>query len=169
MPGADGRRHLAWMITWLEGVPLAATRYRSPALLHDLGTVAAAMARELREFDDAALHRAFYWDLAHSRWVVDDQRELIDDREVGTAVAALIRGFDLHSAPHLRDLRRSAIHNDLSDYNVLVGGGAGGGVAGGDVESRNQRVVGVVDFGDMVYSYTVGDLAIVIAYAILDA
>ena len=29
-------------------------------------------------------------------------------------------------------------------------------------------IVGVIDFGDMVYSYTAGNLAIAIAYAVLD-
>ena len=31
-----------------------------------------------------------------------------------------------------------------------------------------MTVTGLIDFGDMVYSYTVGDLAIAIAYVILD-
>ena len=61
----------------------------------------------------------------------------------------------------LPTLRRSVIQNDANDYNVIVGGGS-------DVYTRNQEVVGVIDFGDMVYSYTVCDPAIAIAYAILD-
>ena len=31
-----------------------------------------------------------------------------------------------------------------------------------------MTVSGLIDFGDMVYSYTVGDLAIAIAYVVLD-
>jgi len=31
-----------------------------------------------------------------------------------------------------------------------------------------MTVVGVIDFGDMVYSYTVGNLAVAIAYVVLD-
>ena len=50
------------------------------------------------------------------------------------------------------DLRRSVIHGDANDYNVLVGG---------------DRVVGLIDFGDMVYSWTVGNLAIALAYVVL--
>ncbi len=33
---------------------------------------------------------------------------------------------------------------------------------------KNQSVTGFIDLGDMMFSYTVGDLAIAIAYAILD-
>ena len=56
-----------------------------------------------------------------------------------------------------RSLPRSAIHGDLNDHNVLVGGG--------DVEIARPARDRVVDFGDMVHSYRVGDLAIAIAYA----
>ena len=31
-----------------------------------------------------------------------------------------------------------------------------------------MTVSGLIDFGDMVYSYTVGDLAIALAYVVLD-
>ncbi|MBK5189070.1 MAG: aminotransferase class III-fold pyridoxal phosphate-dependent enzyme, partial [Gemmatimonadaceae bacterium] len=58
------------------------------------------------------------------------------------------------------ELPRAAIHGDPNDRNVLVGGGT-------DAESRGQHVTGIVDFGDMTYSYRIADLAIAIAYAIL--
>src|SRR5205807_2536765 len=69
--------------------------------------------------------------------------------------------FERLCVPLLPGLRRSAIHNDANDYNVIVGGGR-------DLYTRNQSVVGLVDFGDMVNSYTVADLAVAIAYAVLD-
>ena len=49
-------------------------------------------------------------------------------------------------------LRHSVIHGDANDYNVIVGAG---------------RMVGLLDFGDMVYSATVCDLAIALAYTML--
>jgi Ser/Thr protein kinase RdoA (MazF antagonist) len=47
------------------------------------------------------------------------------------------------------------IHGDANDYNLLV-------------DPQSMTVTGLIDFGDMIYSYTVGDLAIAIAYVILD-
>ena len=38
----------------------------------------------------------------------------------------------------------------------------------GDLYRRNQQVVGLIDWGDMVHSITVADLAVAIAYAVLD-
>src|SRR5262249_14078872 len=63
--------------------------------------------------------------------------------------------------PRLASVRKAIIHGDLNDANILVGGGP-------DLEARNQSVVGIVDFGDMVHSYRIGELAIAIAYAMLD-
>jgi Ser/Thr protein kinase RdoA (MazF antagonist) len=46
------------------------------------------------------------------------------------------------------------IHGDVNDYNVLV-------------DEEQHQIVGLIDLGDMVYSYTVGDLAIAVAYVVL--
>ncbi len=150
--GADGRRHWVWAVTHWPGVPLGRTRRRPPALLTALGSEIGGITRALVGFDHPALHRDFYWDLARGRQLVDEYRSLLT--LPGTAVDTLIAEFDRYTAPLLPALRRSVIHGDLNDYNVLVDRGA---------------VAGIVDFGDMVHSFTVGDLAIGAAYAVLDA
>ena len=73
----------------------------------------------------------------------------------------VVSKYERITAPLLPKLRTSAIHNDANDFNVIAGGGT-------DLYTRNQTVVGVIDFGDMVHSYTVGDLAVAIAYEILN-
>jgi Ser/Thr protein kinase RdoA (MazF antagonist) len=50
------------------------------------------------------------------------------------------------------NLRQSVIHGDANDYNVIVVDG---------------RMVGLLDFGDMVYTATVCDLAVALAYTML--
>ncbi|HEY0476405.1 MAG TPA: aminotransferase class III-fold pyridoxal phosphate-dependent enzyme [Kofleriaceae bacterium] len=158
----DGRVHLAWAVSALPGVPLGGVAHRSPALAHELGAAVAELTRALDGFDDPALHRDFHWDLTHGRAVVARHRALIADPELGAAIDAMLGGFDGHTAGALAGLSRSVIHGDVNDHNVLVGGGP-------DLFDRHQRVTGIVDFGDMVHGITVGDLAIAIAYAMLDA
>jgi Ser/Thr protein kinase RdoA (MazF antagonist) len=80
--------------------------------------------------------------------VVNEYAELVTNNELRELV--LKCRFEPRS-----DLRRSVIHGDANDYNVLV-------------DPESMTVSGLIDFGDMVYSYTVGDLAIAIAYAVLD-
>ena len=161
--GSEGGEHLAWAISWLDGRPLGSTLHRSPALLEDFGRSIGALSEALADFDTPAIHRDFYWDLANGRAIVTRYRALVADPELGRALDALIAAFDRHTAPLLSSLPRAAIHGDPNDFNVLVSGDDG------DVESRDQRVTGLVDFGDMTHSFRIGDLAIAIAYVMLGA
>jgi 4-aminobutyrate aminotransferase-like enzyme/Ser/Thr protein kinase RdoA (MazF antagonist) len=159
--GDGGARHLVWAISWIDGVPLSTVHHRSIPLFEDLGRQVGALQRELLDFDHPALHRDFYWDLATARAMIDKHRSLVGEAALGLVVDRLVARIDAHTVPHLASVRRGMIHGDLNDGNILVGGGT-------DPETRNQRVVGIVDFGDMVHSYRVGELAIAIAYAMLD-
>ncbi|MBL8190253.1 MAG: phosphotransferase, partial [Acidobacteria bacterium] len=156
-----GVNHLAWMITHLDGIPLGTVRRHSLELLGELGATLGKLNRALTDFDHPAIHRDFHWDLANGLREVRKRESLIADAELRRLVNSLANDFEQHTAPLLPQLRRSAIHNDANDYNVLAGGGE-------DLYSRNQHVTGLVDFGDMVYSHTINELAVAIAYAVLD-
>jgi 4-aminobutyrate aminotransferase-like enzyme/Ser/Thr protein kinase RdoA (MazF antagonist) len=160
--GDDGRSHLAWAVSYLPGRPLAHTRYRSPKLFEELGRQLGAIDAAFSDFDHPAVHRDFYWDVANARGIVVRNRSMVADSKLGAAIDTLTDRFDRYTAALLDRLPRAVVHGDPNDYNVLVGSGE-------DVESRDQRVTGIVDLGDMVYSYRVADLAIAMAYCMLDA
>ena len=161
--GVDGRRHLVWMISHLPGLPLAHVRHRTPALLEDFGRRIGALAHGLRDFDHPAIHRELYWDLAEARRVIGGTRALVSGPELGDAIDVVTRNFERQIAPRLSSLRRSAIHGDLNDHNVLAGGDPD------DPFARFSRISGIVDFGDMVHGWTVGDLAIAAAYVAIES
>jgi len=160
--GPDGTARLVWAISVVPGVPLGTLVHRPAVLWTDFGRAVAHLARGLSGFDDPALHREFPWDLARGRAVVDRNRRLIADPELGEAMDRLMAEFDRHTAALLPRLRQGAVHNDLNDYNVLVGGGP-------DPFDRHARITGLIDFGDMVHGPTIGDLAVAAAYPMLDA
>jgi 4-aminobutyrate aminotransferase-like enzyme/Ser/Thr protein kinase RdoA (MazF antagonist) len=153
--------HLVRMLSWIPGMPFGAVPRHSTALLEDLGRRVGEIDRALATFDHPAIHRELHWDLAHGVQVIRDCAPAI----AGEAFRQQIEGWTLdiarHLDPRLPDLRRSAVHNDANDHNVIV-------AAGGDVWSRRQRVAGIIDFGDIVHSYVAADPAIAIAYAVLD-
>ncbi len=152
---ARGVNHSVWMIGFLPGRPLGEMRHRSVGLLEDLGRSFGRLDHHLAGFDHPALHRDFEWDLANGVRTVRERLPLIEDVGLRDLVSGLTERFEREAGPRLADLRRSAIHNDLNDYNLLVGDGG-------------ERVTGIVDFGDMVLGWTVGDLAIALAYILLD-
>jgi 4-aminobutyrate aminotransferase-like enzyme/Ser/Thr protein kinase RdoA (MazF antagonist) len=161
LPSKWGGRHFVRLVTWLPGVTMGSVVRHSPALLEDLGRRIGEVDRALATFDHPAIHRDFYWDLANGLTVVREHVGLVHDKNLRALVERTAARIETNHAPSLARLRRSAIHNDANDHNVLVGGGD-------DPATRNQRIVGLVDFGDMVHSVTVGDLAIAIAYAVLN-
>src|SRR5262249_2500992 len=68
-------------------------------------------------------------------------------------VTGLTQAIEARTGPLLGRLRRSVIHGDANDHNVIVSG---------------STVSGFIDYGDIVHSLTVADPAIAIAYAALD-
>ena len=117
--------------------------------------------RALTDFDIPGAHRDFYWDLAQAPKLIAEYLPLIKDPLLKELIEKSSADFNRQVGPLLPGLRCSVIFNDANNYNVLVGGGD-------DLFSKDQQVVGIIDFGDMVYSYTIGDLAVAIAYAVLD-
>ena len=161
IPGDDGRTHLVWAITHVPGAPLGTVRHRSHALLEDFGRTIGSLDCALADFDHPAIHRDFHWDLANARAVIDKYRSLVTDPELGRAIETIAERFDAHVRPVLAALPRRAIHNDLNDYNILVTGSLAG--------AEGTRVSGIVDFGDIVHSFGIADLAIAGAYMMLGA
>ena len=137
--------YFARLVGYLSGVPLAQVQPQSPELLRDLGRKLGQLDHALSDFDHPAVHRDFHWDLANGNRIIDEFAPLVEN-------AALVSQCRVEFKS---GLRRSVIHGDANDYNVLV-------------DPERMIVTGLLDFGDMVYSYTVGDLAIAIAYVVLD-
>ncbi len=146
--------HFVRLVSWIDGCALGDTPRHSKSLLADLGKSVAMLDRALASFDHAALHRAFHWDLASAPALVERQLATMQDAALRRAIVSLLEVHRNTVAPLLPSLRRSVIHGDVNDYNVLV-------------DQTAQRVTGIVDFGDMVFSHTVNDLAIAMAYASL--
>jgi Ser/Thr protein kinase RdoA (MazF antagonist) len=140
--------HFARLVHYLPGVPLAEIKPHSNDLLRDFGRKLGQLDRALEEFDHNAVHRDFHWDLANGNRILSEFSGLIKD----STVRKLVASFRFNPK---HDLRRSVIHGDANDYNVLV-------------DPERMEVVGLIDFGDMVYSYTVGNLAVALAYVVLD-
>lgn len=144
---ATGRCFYVRLLTWVEGDILANVTPHTPLLMSSLGTALAELDFALQDFDHPAIHRELHWDVRHADRALA-HLPLLSAHERGM-VTQFMR---LWEAVDWGRLRLSAIHGDANDYNLLVRGG---------------QVVGFLDFGDMVHSATVCDLAIALAYAML--
>ena len=151
----DGEERLVWLITNLPGRVYAETSPQPLSLLREIGATLATMDRALEGFTHPALRREIKWDLRRSGWV-RDAIGLIDGNGRREIVERIISEFEGDLLGRLTALPTHAIHNDINDYNMLVDAGTG-----------EPRLSGVVDFGDMIDSPAVAELAIAGAYAVL--
>jgi 4-aminobutyrate aminotransferase-like enzyme/Ser/Thr protein kinase RdoA (MazF antagonist) len=154
---AEGVAHQVRALTWVPGTVLALARPHTPALLHSLGALLGAIDRALATFDHDAADRDLKWDPRRAGWIREYVRH-VDDPARRALVERLFEWADKEIIRLAPSLRTSVIYNDANDYNVIVDG----------ADSYSRRVVAVIDFGDMLRTWTVNDVAVAAAYAMLD-
>jgi len=145
-PVVDGR--VVRLLTWLEGTPLHLVRPTADEL-EALGSTLGALSAALASFDHPAAHREFVWDCARLPLV----RPLLDEYP-SPEVEAAFALFDERVAPLVSGLPQQVIHNDFHLGNVLVNPGS------------DDYVAGIIDFGDVVHTARVVDLAVSLSYFI---
>ena len=157
-PGDDGANHWVRLLTYVEGEVLGSVQPRTPSLLESLGEAMGRLDGALSEFDHpAAVRPDFRWDLTRAHEVMAANISHIRNKKRRARVEAVRSEFEIVVAPLLPDVPRSVIHNDANDYNVLVS----------PPTPQDRTVVGLLDFGDVLESATVCDVAIAAAYALL--
>ncbi|MGD9288754.1 MAG: aminotransferase class III-fold pyridoxal phosphate-dependent enzyme [Desulfobacterales bacterium] len=156
--GSGRTKHHVRLLTYLAGKPLARVKPHSPDLLTDLGRFFGSLDCILADFDHPAAHQDFHWDLKNASQVIHRHIGFVKDPVKHDLIEHYQKRFRTQSEPLLAGLDKSVIHNDANDYNVLIA----------SHHTWQNRVSGVIDFGDMVFTYTVGEVAIACAYAMLD-
>ena len=145
----DVARRPFWarLVSWIDADTLVHVTPHDKRLLASLGTAMARLDQAFAGFEHASMSRVLHWDLRHIHIAFGHTHLLTDDQQ------RIIRRFKREwDCIDWTRLRKSVIHGDANDYNVLV---------------REGLVVGLLDFGDIVYSGLVCDLAIALAYAML--
>jgi Ser/Thr protein kinase RdoA (MazF antagonist) len=142
-----GNDHCLRLLTWIDGEVLAKSTSRGSELYESIGAGMARIDAALCGFSHPAMRRALQWDLRRAGMARENAGLLARDRR-----ARVEDLFSLWEQIDWTALRHGVIHGDANDYNVIVVDG---------------RMAGLLDFGDMVYTATVCDLAIALAYLML--
>jgi 4-aminobutyrate aminotransferase-like enzyme/Ser/Thr protein kinase RdoA (MazF antagonist) len=152
-----GFPHQIRLLTYLPGKVLAEVNPHSLSLLTDFGRFLGSLTKALAGFNNQDAHREFYWDLNQASPVIRKYSLLIKDQGRKSLVEHFLNLYETIILPGHDGLRSSVIHNDANDYNILVN----------HPHDDASRFFGLLDFGDMVFSHTINELAVGIAYAIL--
>jgi len=127
-------------------------RHGGPELGDDVvagyGSTHARLARALRGFFHPAAGRELLWDLAHAA-KLRPHVEKIQDSGRRALVESVLDRYEERVAPRWPLLPAQVVHGDLSLENVLL--------------DEHGRISAILDFGDIVHSAAVGDLAVAVA------
>ena len=145
--------HAVRLLTYLPGRLFSSVPV-TPALLESLGTFMGRLSHALQGFGHPAAHRlGFLWNLDEvlsvKPWLADvkpDSREL---------AARTFARYEKNVLPQLPHLRGAVLHQDANDNNIVV-------------NEDGTEVAGLIDFGDMTYGRQINELAVTLAYALLD-
>lgn len=157
----EGTDHFVRLLTYLPGNFLARVKPHKPELLHSLGVFLATMDRAFASFDLPAPRRPLKWDMSLAPSTINERLADLKDKEGRKLVEYFLDGSVKNIAARWPQLRKSVIHNDANDLNVLVG------PLSPDMNGPAARVIGIIDFGDMVEGSPVVELAVGATYAIM--
>jgi len=136
------------VLTYIEGEFLAESKH-SMKLFSNLGTLLGKIDKELVQLEDPHIEsRKIDWDIKH----LYSNRKYIayikkaEDRKI---VEYFFQQFKENVVPHYYSLRESIIYNDANDWNILI---------------KKEQIIGVIDFGDMVKSFLINEIAISLSY-----
>jgi hydroxylysine kinase len=146
----DGREHVARVLGWLEGTPLSAAGDGAD-IATSTGACLARLDRALCNFEHPASDHSLLWDMKRAAGLLDLLPE-IADITLRLLCENRLQRFQDFVAPQLPGLRAQIIHNDLNPSNVLLDPG------------NLRSLAGVIDFGDIILSPLVVDVAVAAAY-----
>ncbi|MEY3989452.1 MAG: hypothetical protein RI985_533 [Chloroflexota bacterium] len=147
---------IVWMLSYIDGTLFADANPVDDALVANFARLLGQLDATLTTFAHPATVRELEWDVMRAAWIADYDHAFTTDAE-RQIVHTMLARFRQNLALHGSALRQSVIHGDANDYNVVVG-----------APGYNKRQVkGLLDFGDMMQTATVSELAIAAAYAIM--
>ena len=139
-------------LSFIEGKFLSESKH-SQKLFSNFGKILGKINKELLKLEDENIEsRKIEWDIKNLNW---NQKYLkyIDDVEGKKLVEYFLLQFNENVFPNNYNLRESIIHNDANDWNILV---------------NKDNIIGIIDFGDMVKSYLINEVAIALSYVLSD-
>ena len=146
----SGGTLFARIIKFLPGGTLSGNGYLRPSQVAALGDLAGRTARGLAAFDHPGVDRVLQWDLRHGMRTVEVLADHIADphRRATVESAAAAAWQVVHDLAE--DLPVQVIHGDITGDNVVCSGPA-------------AMPDGLIDFGDLIRSWTVAELAVTVA------
>ncbi|MGL4238715.1 phosphotransferase, partial [Tabrizicola sp.] len=148
IPTPDGALRL---LSWCPGTPIAGLP-RTPALAHAIGDALARLTTALTGFSHPADSHILLWDIRQFPRLEPLTPALPPD--LAAEVTRFRTRFDTNIAPTLTHLPTQVVHADFNPHNLLA------------AAENPDQISGILDFGDMVRTPRICDLAVAASYLV---
>ena len=137
------------LLSYIEGTlmsekKLVETSYKN------MGSYIGRLSNNLKGFEHPGAHRVFDWDIRQID-LIKEKIQFISNEADKKTINHFIDEFEENIGPYSEKLTTNIIHNDGNDHNILI--------------DNKSNTIGIIDFGDMVYSYQAIEPAVCMAYA----
>jgi hydroxylysine kinase len=142
-----GVTHAVRVVTYLDGIPYGDGAFPDADNLQKIGRFMGETVNALKGFEHRASTHFMPWNLSNGIAV---SRDLWADAaaDIKTLAAPMLERLRGEVLPALNACPSQVIHNDGHPYNLLR------------ANAVSQDVVGLIDFGDMVYAPIINELAV---------
>ncbi|MDP7037066.1 MAG: phosphotransferase [Candidatus Marinimicrobia bacterium] len=147
----DGTIYYIRLLEYLDGTFLNNAKPGLPSY-ESLGKFLGSFSYSLVGFNHSAADREFDWDIRSTHLIYKRLNYLNSNKERNT-IKYFLKKYESKVLPIKSQLRMSVIHNDGNDQNLLV--------------NDAGETTGIIDFGDMVYTYQCSEIAVSMAYVAL--
>ena len=148
----NGQKFICRMLSFLEGEMLGSIK-NTKEMFNSLGIFLAKMNQNLQSYNNNIIKaRVWHWDLQHFH-LNKKYIDYIPNAKDRSLVKYFFYQFQENVSPLIPSLRKSIIHSDANEWNVLI---------------QNGKVSSIIDFGDLVYSPLINEIAIAMTYASYD-
>ena len=140
------------VLSFLDGQMLGSIK-NTKEIFESFGTFLAKMNKRLQSCNNIIIEgRIWNWDLQYFHLNKKYINDFILEKDK-VLVNYFFLQFEEHVNPVISSLRKSIIHSDANEWNVLI---------------TNGKVSSIIDFGDLVYSPLINEVAIAMTYASYD-
>jgi len=149
----SGNKRKVRLLTWVSGRVWSSVNPQLDDLRYSLGKQCGLLTGALQGFDHAEAHRDFEWDVARSLWTKEYLNLFsLEEKKI---LSSFHKQFEVLQNSYSK-LRKSVVHNDANDNNVIVSN-----------ILVNPVVKAAIDYGDAIHTQIINDLAISCAYCIM--
>ena len=148
----DGQTYFVRLIEYLDGQFLKDSAMSDPDH-ENLGEFLGKLSQSLAGFSHPAADREFEWDVRTTN-LIKSRLDYLGSESEKKTVTHFLNEYEKNILPISNELRMAVIHNDGNDHNVLI--------------NDKGKTTGIIDFGDMVYSYQAAEPAVCMTYVGLE-